>query len=60
MFPKLPICILGDSLYACGPVFDICKKNKWEFLIRYKDGSIPTLAEEYQEISKMGEMKKKS
>jgi len=55
MFPKLPICILGDSLYACGPVFDICKKNKWEFLIRYKDGSIPTLAEEYQEINKMGE-----
>lgn len=55
MFPRLPICILGDSLYACGPVFDICKKNKWEFLIRYKDGSIPTLAEEYQEINKMGE-----
>lgn len=55
MFPRLPICILGDSLYACGPVFDICKKNKWEFLIRYKDGSIPTLAEEYKEINKMGE-----
>mgnify|MGYP003826406971 FL=1 len=55
MFPRLPICILGDSLYACGPVFDICKKNKWEFLIRYKDGSIPTLAEEYKEINEMGE-----
>jgi hypothetical protein len=55
MFPRLPICILGDSLYACGPVFDICKKNKWEFLIRYKDGSIPTLAEEYKEINEMEE-----
>ncbi|NLK65518.1 MAG: transposase [Tissierellia bacterium] len=55
MFPRLPICILGDSLYACGPIFDICKKNKWEFLIRYKDGSIPTLAEEYKEINEMGE-----
>jgi len=55
MFPRLPICILGDSLYACGPVFDICKKNKWEFLIRYKEGSIPTLAEEYKEIKAMGE-----
>lgn len=55
MFPKLPICILGDSLYACEPVFDICEKNKWEFLIRYKDGSIPTLAEEYKEINEMGE-----
>ncbi len=55
MFPRLPICILGDSLYACGPVFDICKENKWEFLIRYKNGSIPTLAEEYREINEMGE-----
>jgi hypothetical protein len=55
MFPRLPICILGDSLYACGPVFDICRENKWEFLIRYKDGSIPSLAEEYKEISEMGE-----
>lgn len=55
MFPRLPICILGDSLYACGPVFDICKNNNWEFLIRYKDGSIPTLAEEYKEINEMGE-----
>lgn len=55
MFPRLPICILGDSLYACEPVFNICKENKWEFLIRYKDGSIPSLAEEYGEIKGMGE-----
>jgi len=55
MFPRLPICLLADSLYACESVFKICKKNKWEFLIRYKDGSIPTLAEEYEEIKGMGE-----
>lgn len=55
MFPRLPICLMGDSLYACDPVFSICRKNKWEFLIRYKDGSIPSLAEEYSEISEMGE-----
>lgn len=55
MYPRLRICLMGDSLYACKPVFEICKENKWEFLIRYKDGSIPTLAEEYEEIKKMGE-----
>lgn len=55
MFPRLPICLMGDSLYACDPVFEICKKNNWEFLIRYKDGSIPTLAEEYGAIREMGE-----
>ena len=54
-YPRLPICILGDSLYACAPVFQICKENRWEFLIRYKDGSIPSLAEEFHTIIKMGE-----
>jgi hypothetical protein len=55
VFPRLPICLLADSLYASKTVFDICKKNKWEFLIHYKDGSIPSLAQEYEEIKAMGE-----
>jgi len=55
MFPRLPVCLLADSLYACAPVFEICKNNSWQFLIRYKDGSIPTLAEDYRAINKMGE-----
>jgi hypothetical protein len=59
MYPRLPICILGDSLYACEPVFQICKENKWEYLIRYKDGSIPTVAEEYHSIVNMGESNEK-
>jgi len=59
MFPRLPICLMGDSLYACAPVFEICRKNKWEFLVRYKDGSIPTLAEESAAIMGMGEGEEK-
>ena len=59
MFPRLPLCIMGDSLYACEPVFEICRENKWEFLIRYKDGSIPTVAEEYKEIDEMNEAEEK-
>jgi len=55
MFPRLPICLLADSLYASAPVFEICNQNKWEFLIHYKEGSIPTLADEYRAIKKMGE-----
>lgn len=55
MFPRLPICFMADSLYASDPVFEICKQYKWEFLIRYKDGSIPTLAEDYREIKGIGE-----
>lgn len=54
-FPRLPICILGDSLYASEPVFDLCKKNNWAYLIRYKDGSIKSIAEEFNTIKGMNE-----
>lgn len=55
-YPRLPICLLADSLYANNTVFQICRKNKWDYLIRYKEGSIPSIMEEYREIVSMGEM----
>ncbi len=53
-FPRLPIILLADSLYASGPVMDICRDNQWEFLIRYKTGSIPSITEEYGKIPEKG------
>lgn len=50
-FPRLPIILLADSLYASEPVMDICRDNHWEFIIRYKTGSIPSITEEYGNIS---------
>ena len=49
-FPRLPICLGMDSLYANGPIFDICKNNKWEYIIRFKDGSIKSVAEEFHSL----------
>ncbi len=49
-FPRLPIILLADSLYASEPVMDICRGNKWDFIIRYKTGSIPSITEEYERI----------
>src|ERR1035437_696275 len=49
-YPHLPICMLGDSLYACEPVFKICDKNKWRFLLRFKEGSIKSIAEEFNAL----------
>lgn len=55
-YPRLEICVLADSLYASEPVFERClKKNKWHMLLRYKEGSIPSIAEEYRSITEMGE-----
>ena len=46
-FPRLPICVMGDSLYASEKVFQICDDNQWKYLIRFKDGSIPSVASEF-------------
>lgn len=57
-FPRLPVILLGDSLYAGEPVFDMCKKNHWNYLIRYKEGSIPGIMQEYAAIPEKGHGKK--
>lgn len=51
-YPRLPIVIGGDALYACKPVMDICKENGWKYIIRFKEGSIPTLYKEFEIVVK--------
>lgn len=50
-FPHLPICILGDSLLACGPVIDICQHNHWAYILTFKPGRTPALWQEFQALS---------
>jgi DNA-binding ferritin-like protein (Dps family) len=52
-YPRLPICILGDSLYACDPVFDLCKELNWKYIFRFKEGRIKTLWRDYLELKKI-------
>lgn len=49
-FPRLPIILLMDSLYASEPVMKSCEKNGWDYIIRYKEGSIPSIMKEYEAI----------
>lgn len=51
-YPNLPICMLGDSLYACEPVFEICDHNKWKYLLRFKEGRISSVAKEFNMLKK--------
>lgn len=53
-FRRLPIVILADSLYASEPVMEICRGNGWDYIIRYKSGSIPSITEEYENIPEKG------
>ena len=52
-FPRMPICIGMDSLYAAAPVFDLCEKYGWKYIIRFKDGSIPTVAKEFHVLKEL-------
>jgi hypothetical protein len=42
-FPRLPLCLLGDSLYAVEPVLATCEANHWSYLLVLKPGVQPTL-----------------
>lgn len=49
-YPKLKILISGDALYASKPVLDICKGNGWKYIIRFKEGAIPSLYNEFETV----------
>ena len=49
-FPRLPIIITADGLYVTKNVLQICKDYHWDYIIRYKEGCAPTIAEEYRSL----------
>lgn len=49
-FRKLPICILGDSLYACKIIYNICNEYNWKFIFRFKEGRAKSLWKEFVEL----------
>ena len=56
-FRKLPVCILGDSLYSCKTLYDICEEYKWKFVFRFKEGRAKSLWNEFIELKKLGSSK---
>ena len=52
-YPKLPVCITADGLYPNQSFFNICKDNKWAFIVTFEDGNLPTVWEEIGELRKI-------
>jgi hypothetical protein len=50
-FPRLPIALTLDGLYANGPVFDLCRRHGWRFIIALKDKDLPSVNEEFESLS---------
>jgi hypothetical protein len=42
-FPRLPICILADALYATDPVMSKCQKKEWKYIITLQVATLPAL-----------------
>ena len=53
MFPKLRFCIVGDALYACEPVFEICESYGWKYILTFKEGSHPAVATDAESLLKV-------
>jgi len=51
-YPRLKIIIGADALYAKKSIIDICKANGWKYIIRLKEGAVPTLYEEFEKLAK--------
>jgi hypothetical protein len=49
-FPQLPLCLLLDGLYANEPIFALCQKHHWHFIIVLKEGSLPSVYDEFHRL----------
>jgi hypothetical protein len=52
-FPRLPICLLLDGLFAGGPTFSICEKYRWKYLIVLQEEDLPFVNEEFELLSQL-------
>lgn len=51
-FPRLPICLAMDGLYANGPVFQLLNDFGWKFMITLKDESLPSVNAEFEALTR--------
>ena len=53
VFPQTHFLLLLDGLYANGPVIELCRKYKWDFMIVLQDESLSQVWEEYEGLKKL-------
>jgi len=52
-FGHLPIMVLLDGLYPTGPIMELCRTNKWDFMIVLQDKSLKSVWQEYEGLKKL-------
>lgn len=49
-FPRLPICLLLDGLFAGGPTFSICEEYRWQYLVVLREDDLPSVQAEFNAL----------
>ena len=47
-YPRLPVCVLADSLYATMPFMGLCSGLGWNYILNLKDGSQKNIADDFR------------
>jgi len=50
-FPRLPLCLLLDGLFAGGPTFQICEYHDWKYLIVLQEGDLLNLHRSFAAVT---------
>ncbi len=52
-FPRLPICLLLDGLFAGGPTFERCKRYGCKYFIVLTEDDLPTVNREFESLCQL-------
>jgi hypothetical protein len=52
-FPRLPLLLTLDGLFAGGPTFALCRRHGWSFMIVLKDKDLPSVNEEFAALQNL-------
>lgn len=52
-FPRLPICLLLDGLFAGGPTFARCDQYGWRYIIVLQEADLPSGQQEFAALTQL-------